>query len=75
MLLLKIYSKTETITVNLEKEKGLWFMAMLEKLTPNNPLLSFSQLKADFETQFEDFEIFWYSKSINVLRNNGLLVL
>ena len=31
--------------------------------------------KTDFENHFSDFELFWYSKPINLLRNHGLLVL
>ncbi|MFT4684507.1 MAG: hypothetical protein ACI863_001111, partial [Flavobacteriales bacterium] len=36
---------------------------------------SFGHLKTDFEKQFEDFELFWYSKPIHVLRAHSLLVL
>jgi hypothetical protein len=30
---------------------------------------SFQEIKADFETNLEDFELFWYSKPINTLRS------
>lgn len=67
---------TTSFQVSMEKEKGDWFLEMLEELMPNNEkLVSFSHLKKDFETHFEDFELFWYSKSITILRENGLLVL
>ena len=36
---------------------------------------SAGQTSKDFETHFENFELFWYSKPINVLRDKGLLVL
>jgi hypothetical protein len=75
-LVLLFHSNTETIEVTIEKDKGEWFLKNLEKLTPNNStLVSFSDLKTDFETRFEDFELFWFSKPINILRDNGLLVL
>ena len=32
-------------------------------------------LKHDFETHFEDFELFWFSKPIKTLRETGLLIL
>ncbi|MGE5942913.1 MAG: B12-binding domain-containing radical SAM protein [Flavobacteriales bacterium] len=70
------HSTTDTFTITLDKNHGSWFLNVLESLSPNNPQLpSFSDLKKDFETQFEDFELFWFSKPMNVLRENGLLVL
>lgn len=70
------HSKTDTFTVTFDKHQGTWFLNMLAHLSPNNPQLpSFSELKKDYETQFEDFELFWFSKPMNVLRDNGLLVL
>lgn len=70
------HSKTDTFTVTFDKHQGTWFLNMLDRLSPNNPqLLSFSDLKKDYETNFEDFELFWFSKPMNILRDNGLLVL
>jgi hypothetical protein len=49
---------------------------VLEQLSPHNEKqLSFNQLKNDFETYFEDFELFWFSKPIRILKEHGLLVL
>jgi hypothetical protein len=72
---LTFHDISEVYLISLEKEKGLWLLGVLEKLSPNKNLLSFGKLKTDFETSFEDFELFWYSKSVNVLRSHGLLVL
>jgi ABC-type phosphate/phosphonate transport system substrate-binding protein len=47
----------------------------LEKLSvysANNSTIA--ELKADFELKFDDFELFWYSKPINQLREAGLIV-
>jgi len=74
-LALTFHDITETYRILIEKEKGLWLLDVLEKLSPQNTPLSFGKLKADFETFFEDFELFWYSKSVNTLRSHGLLVL
>jgi hypothetical protein len=41
----------------------------------NNKLLTMQEIKKDFETQFEDFELFWFSKPIATLRTFGLLSL
>lgn len=72
---LVFHDTTETFRILVEKEKGLWLLALLEKLNPNNKSKNFGELKTDFETQFEDFELFWFSKPINILRSHGLLVL
>ena len=74
---LTFHDTNNSFSVVTDKDKGNWFLDLLEtSLSPNNDKLqSFSQLKTDFETQFEDFELFWFSKPINVLKENGLLVL
>ncbi|GAA4239404.1 radical SAM protein [Postechiella marina] len=76
VLELTFHSTTETFSVPLDKDHGEWFLDQLEDLSPKNDALkSFSQLKTDFEKHFENFELFWFSKSINTLRENGLLIL
>ena len=72
---LTFHDIAETYRILIEKEKGLWLLDVLEKLSPQNSPLSFGKLKADFEISFENFELFWYSKSVNTLRSYGLLVL
>lgn len=76
MMQLTFHDKKHTTEITLEKEKGEWLVQTLEKIsiTTNNKM-TFSQLKADYETNLEDFELFWYSKSLNALREIGLLVL
>lgn len=76
LLDLTFHDKTERLEVTLNKPEGEWLLDMLEVLKPaNGKALSFSALKKDFETQFEDFELFWFSKPILKLREFGLLVL
>ncbi len=76
-LKLTIHHKIESIDILLDKEKGEWLMQMLPRLAvgSHQKALTFTQLKSDYETHFEHFELFWYSKSINTLRGFGLLVL
>ncbi len=70
------HSATETFQLTFEKEIGDWLLEILDQLMPTNEkLVSFSQLKQNFETDFEDFELFWFSKPIEVLKSNGLLTL
>ena len=76
MVKLIFHSKTEAVEISLEKEKGIWFAEMLEKISiSRDKTITFSQIKSDFELHFEDFELFWYSKQINTLRSIGLLTL
>jgi len=75
-LMLTFHSSLDTFQITLEKEVGDWLLSILPELKPqNDKLLSFNQLKSNFEMNFEDFELFWFSKPIQVLKENGLLTL
>ncbi len=76
MMKLIFHTKIETVEISLEKEKGAWLLEWLEKSSvTNTKMLTFLQVKEDFERQFSDFELFWYAKPIKSLRNIGLLVM
>ena len=77
LLELTFHNTNNSFSIIIDADKGNWFLNHLEStLSPQNEKLkSFSHLKADFEIQFEDFELFWFSKPMQVLRENGLLVL
>ncbi len=76
-IILTFYDKTETIRIITEKEKAEWLVKILDAISikENNPIQTLAQIKTHYETHFEDFELFWYSKPINTLREFGLLVL
>ncbi|MBT8318209.1 MAG: radical SAM protein [Lutibacter sp.] len=76
MLQLTFHENYDSFTISLEEEKGKWLLYSLEKLTiSHSNSFTFSELKSDFENYFENFELFWCSKPIQLLRKNGLLVL
>jgi hypothetical protein len=76
LLQLAFHTKTACIEVVLEQAMGDWFLDILETLTPTaEKPTSFKQLKTDFETHFDDFELFWYSKPVQTIKELGLLVL
>ncbi len=80
MLTLTFHDKKESFTIQTNKLEGEWLVEILSKLSlriPNqfSKNYTFNELKIDFETNFKDFELFWYSKPINTLREFGLLVL
>ena len=76
MMKLTFHDKRETFEISLDKDKADWFLNVLELLViSNEKAATFGQLKTSFENQFEDFELFWYSKPLNTLREFGLLVI
>ncbi|RNL52308.1 B12-binding domain-containing radical SAM protein [Pedobacter jejuensis] len=73
---LTFHDKRESFTIQTNKEEGEWLALMLQKINVSNEIvLTFADVKADFETEMENFELFWFSKPINTLREFGLLVL
>ncbi|HLP63972.1 B12-binding domain-containing radical SAM protein [Flavobacterium sp.] len=76
MMQLTFHEKTQSFDITLEKDKGEWLLKSLELISvSNDKLLTIAQLKESFETEWDDFELFWFSKSIDKLRQFGLLVL
>ena len=77
MAQLNFYSKKATFSIQVEKGNGIWLFEILCKLSVyESKHWNFSELRSNFEsTQTEDFELFWNSKPILILRENGLLSL
>lgn len=76
MMALTFHDKKESFTIQTGKDEGEWLVEILNKIAVSNSKnYTFQEVKNDFETNLEDFELFWYSKSINTLRGFGLLVL
>ncbi|WP_348824543.1 B12-binding domain-containing radical SAM protein [Flavobacterium aestuarii] len=76
MLALTFHDKKESFTIQTSKAEGEWLDEMLQRLSVcNAKTYSFQEIKNDFEIQLENFELFWYSKPVNTLREFGLLVL
>lgn len=76
MMTLTFHDKKESFTIQTGKNEGEWLMEMLDKISvSNSKTYSFQEVKSSYETHFENFELFWYSKPVNTLREFGLLVL
>ena len=76
LLKLSFHGKMESKEITVPKEEGEWLCDTLEKISVHTGnATTFSQLKTDFETHFDDFELFWFSKPILTLRTFGLLTL
>jgi hypothetical protein len=76
MMALTFHDKKETFVIEVGRQEGEWLLWILEKLSVRNvKVLTFGEVKAYFEEELEDFELFWQSKGVAVLRGFGLLVL
>jgi hypothetical protein len=70
------WGNTETFSLKLDEANANWLLELFDKANvyKGKPQL-FENIKRDFEKQFEDFELFWYSKQMISLRRFGLLAL
>ena len=76
MMTLTFHDKKESFTIQTSKKEGEWLVQILEKISVSKSKInSFQEIKSDYEAHLEDFELFWYSKPVNTLREFGLLVL
>ncbi|AWH86839.1 radical SAM protein [Flavobacterium album] len=76
MATLTFHDKKESFSIQVSKENAEWLMDFLGKAaSKNNTVVTFAQAKQSYESVMEDFELFWYSKPVNTLREFGLLVL
>ncbi len=76
MLNMTFHDKVGSIDIVFPKSEGEWLAQKLTELSPQHDnLFTVIQLKKEFEKDIGDFELFWYSKPMEALRENGLLVL
>lgn len=76
MTILTFHDKKESFDIQTTKEEGEWLVSILQKIAVSNTqVYTFQEIKADFESNMEHFELFWYSEPIYNLRDFGLLVL
>ncbi|MBL4708398.1 MAG: radical SAM protein [Flavobacteriales bacterium] len=70
------HTKTEAFDLLIPQDQAEWLVEMLQQTSIFlAKKQSFAAVKASYEKQFSDFELFWFSKAINKLKKNGLLVL
>ena len=74
MLQLTIYNNLKTSHIRFEPSKGEWILKMLQEMNSFQSF-RFSQFKEAYEQQFEDFDMFCFSKPMAELRDHGLLVI
>ncbi len=76
MVNLIFYTKNDTITISLDREEGDWFTTFIEELKGSTTQTkTYQEMKMSFEANCPtDFELFWYSKPVQQLREMALLV-
>ncbi|MGB2273045.1 MAG: B12-binding domain-containing radical SAM protein [Flavicella sp.] len=71
-----VHSSNDYAESVFEINQGKWLLATLQKISiQEKKQYSFQELQEDFETQFQDFELFWYSKPMRKIKEQGLLLL
>ena len=72
---LTFHLKTNIVKIELERDQADWLMKIFAENSTDNPKkITLQQLKTRFEEQFEDFELFWFSKPIQQLKENGVIL-
>lgn len=73
---LTFHDKKETFAITADQPQGTWLAAILSQMAVEQPqTLTFQDVKQDYEKAgLEDFELFWFSKPVNRLRESGLVV-
>ena len=75
MATLTFHEKTNVFSINLEKEKAIWLIETIDEISIHSDKnLTFNQLKAKYELDFDDFELFWYSKPMQILKEHGTIL-
>ncbi|MEZ4786769.1 MAG: B12-binding domain-containing radical SAM protein [Flavobacterium haoranii] len=75
-LQLHFQTKSSLFSITLEKNQGDWLVEQLPLITTSSDQkVLLSAWKNSFDEQFDDFELFWYSKNIQKLKQSALLVL
>ncbi|MEC3876111.1 B12-binding domain-containing radical SAM protein [Chryseobacterium salviniae] len=70
-----VHLKTNIVTVDFDTEHAEWLIKMFSEYSvenPKKPMLQ--QLKANFEENFDHFELFWFSKPMQQLKENGVIL-
>lgn len=76
MMQLTFHNKQNTIEITVDKDKGAWLVKTIDEISVSNEgIKTYAQIKIDFEMYFDDFELFWFSKPLQQLKNKALLTL
>lgn len=70
-----VHLKTNVVSIDLEPGHAEWLMkTMKENYVDQSQKITLQQLKTQFENTSENFELFWFSKPIQQLKENGVIL-
>ncbi|MSP85436.1 MAG: radical SAM protein [Flavobacteriaceae bacterium] len=76
MMTMTFHDKKETYSVQMNKEHGDWLVELLHNIKVSNTKIhTLQEIKSEFETAFEDFELLWFSKPLAILKEANLLII
>lgn len=77
MASLTFHDKKESYTIQVSQDQGQWLADFLQNAAVSEKgVKTFAQAKQSYDDAgLDDFELLWYSKPVNTLREYGLLVL
>jgi len=72
---LTFHLKTNIVKIELDQKKAYWLLKMMQENSIAKPQkITLQYLKNNFEENFEDFELFWFSKPLKQLKENGIIL-
>ena len=72
---LTFHLNTNIVKIELDQEKAQWLLKIIQENPIEKPQkTTLLQLKNDFEESFGDFELFWFSKPMQQLKENGIIL-
>ncbi len=72
---LTFHLNTNIVKIELDQEKAQWLLRMMTENPIEKPQkTTLLQLKNNFEESFGDFELFWFSKPMQQLKENGIIL-
>jgi len=76
MMRWELHTPNQVEVLTFEQDKGDWLFEQLSTMGfEHKKAVTLGQLQKDFETNWEDFELFWFSKPVQQLRLLGMWVL
>lgn len=75
MTSLTFHLNTNILKIELKQKLAAWLTeSMLRHSIKKGSQITLHQLKNDFELHFENFEMFWFSKPVQQLKENGIIL-
>ncbi len=72
---IRLFDRRDTDVLTLDEGRGAWLVNTLERIGDREQsLMTLSELRAGYEAVFSDFEDFWYSEEMDLVRGYGLVV-